>query len=310
MSDPRLDPALGKALDAYTVPPLSPGFADRVVAAAANVRPSLPAPVPSRGGRRARWIRGHRVVIGVVAFGLMSAGAAATAIFGDVARTIPVIGPLIASVSPEKPQHKSSLAHVAKPKTDEGTVPAMVEEVAPAPLPLTLPEQIAVRRAVRREIVAERIAAGLQQRAERRESLGLPPRPPHPAQIMPILRRIPPADRAAVVQRVREIRLQQRAAELGLTERAPVPPEPNAAIAPRPDQQLPPSIVPSLPVTPSTGAPSPGTEPVVPTSPAAGAVPRGEVVLTPERIEQLRRLRAYRELQQRRRELRRQRLQQ
>ena len=305
MSDPRLDPALGKALDAYTVPPLSPGFADRVVAAAANVRPSLPAPVPSRGGRRARWIRGHRVVIGVVAFSLMSAGAAATAIFGDVARTIPVIGPLIASVSPAKPQPKPKLAAVAKPKPDEGDPPAVVDEADTAPLPLTLPERIVVRRAIRREIVAERIAVGLQQRAERRAALGLPASPPRPAQIVPILRRIPPADRAAVIQRVREIRQEQRAAELGLPSRAAVIPEMDAAIAPRPELAAPPMPAPAVPT-----APLPDVQPPSNSSPDVGAAQRGDMAMTPERIEQLRRLRALRELQQRRRELRRQRLQQ
>lgn len=295
MSDPKFDPALGKMLDAFTVPPLSPGFADRVVAAAASLPKSLPAPVASRRGRRARWIRGHRVVIGVVAFGLMSAGAAATAIFGDVARTIPVIGPLIASVVPAKPQHKPKLTAVAKPKPGEGAVPPVVEEAPPAPLPVALPERIAVRR----EFVAERIADGLQRRAERREALGLPPRPPRPAQIIPILRRIPPADRAAVIERVREIRREQRAAELGLPDRATVVPELNAAIAPKPEPAQLPLTAPPQGVQPS------GAQPL-----DAGEPPRAEALRTSERIEQLRRLRVLRELQQRRREMRRQRLQQ
>lgn len=288
MSDPRLDPALGEMLDAFTVPPLSPGFADRVVAAAANPPKPLPVAVLSRGGRRARWIRGHRVVVGVVALGLMSAGAAATAIFGDVARTIPVIGPLIASVVPTKPQHKPKLAVVAKPKPDEGAAPPVVEEVAPAPLLLTLPERIAVRHEIRREFVAERIAAGLERRAERRKALGLPPRPPRPAQIIPILRRIPPADRAAVIERVREIRQEQRAAELGLPDRAAVIPELNAAIAPKPE----PTPLPLTNAPPSSAQP-PEAQPPDPS----------EAQRAPERIEQLRRLRVLRELQRRRQRL-------
>lgn len=290
MSDPGLDPALRAMLDGFAVPPLSPGFADRVVAAATNPPGPLPASALSRRGRRGRWIRGHRVVIGVVALGLMSAGAAATAIFGDVARTIPVIGPLIASVAPARPAHKAKLAVAAKPKPPEGAAP-VVEETAPAAaMPLTLPERIAIRHEIRREFVAERIAAGLKQREERREALGLPPKPPRPAQIIPILRRIPPADRAAVIERVREIRQEQRAAELGLPDRAAVVPELNAAIAPRPEP-----VVPPLPET---------------RLPDASELPRSEALRTPERIEQLRRLRVLRELQQRRREMRRQRLQQ
>jgi hypothetical protein len=290
VSDPKLDPALCEMLDAFVVPPLSSGFADRAVAAAAKLQKPLPAPVPSRGGRRGRWIRGHRVVIGVVALGLMSAGAAATAIFGHVAQTIPVIGPLIAGVVSAKPQHKPKLAVVAKPKPDEGAAPLVAEEAPPAPLPLALPERIAVRHEIRREFVAERIAAGLKQRDDRRGALGLPPKPPRPAQIIPILRRIPPADRAAVIERVREIRQEQRAAELGLPDRAVVVPELNAAIAPKPEPMA---------------APLPDAQP-----PDASAPARAETLRTPERIEQLRRLRALRELQQRRREMRRQRLQQ
>jgi len=286
MSDPRRDATLSEMLDAFTVPPLSPGFADRVVAAATGPFPPLPAPVPSRARKRARWIRGHRVVIGVAAFGLMSAAAAATAIFGDVARTIPVIGPLIASVAPAKPQHKPKLAAVAKPKQDEGAVPPAVEPAPSIPVPLTLPERVAVGRAIRREFVAERIADGLQRRAERREALGLAPRPPRPAQIIPILRRIPPADRAAIIQRVREIRQEQRAAELGLPDRAAIVPELDAAIAPGAE-------------------PPPSVHDVQ--SPDTAETPSGEIVRTPERIEQLRRLRA---LQERRREWRRQQLQQ
>ncbi|MBL0114905.1 MAG: sigma-70 family RNA polymerase sigma factor [Sphingomonadales bacterium] len=119
VSDPRRDPTLNELLDGLTVPPLSPDFADRVVAAAAHRPQPLPTPVLSRSGKRARWIRGHRVVIGVVALGLMSAGAAATAIFGDVAQTIPVIGPLIARVVPAKPERKAALAAKPKPKPDE-----------------------------------------------------------------------------------------------------------------------------------------------------------------------------------------------
>lgn len=291
MSDPRFDPALREMLDGFSVPPLSPGFADRVVAAAANAANPLPAPVPSRGARRRRWIRGHRVIIGVVALGLMSAGAAATAIFGEAARTIPVIGPLIASVAPARPARKAVHTVAAKPRPAESAASA-AEEAAPPPeaLPLALPERIAVRRAIRREIVAERIAAGLQRHAERREALGLPPAPSRPAQIIPVLRRIPPADRAAVIERVREIRQEQRAAELGLPGRAAVLPELNAAIAPKPE--------PILPPLPDTQLPH------------AGEAPRGEAAHAPDRIEQLRRLRVLRELQQRRRELRRQRLQQ
>jgi len=286
VSDPKLDPALREMLDAFAVPPLSPGFADRVVAAARGTEALLPPAVPSRRDRRGRWIRGHRVVIGVVAFGLMSAAAAATAIFGEAVRTMPVIGQLIASVVPARPTSSPRKVAVAKPKP-VGTPVAVVEDSPPVEaLPLTPPE----RRAIRREFVAERIATGLARRDERRQELGLPPRPPRPAQIIPILRRIPPADRAAIIERVREIRQEQRAVDAALPDRAVVVPELNSVIAVAPEQ----------PAGPMAGAQAPATaEPQ-----------RAEILRTPERIEQLRRLRVLRELQQRRREMRRQRLQQ
>ena len=291
MSDPRRDPTLNELLDGLTVPPLSPDFADRVVAAATHRPQPLPTPVLSRSGKRARWIRGHRVVIGVVALGLMSAGAAATAIFGDVAQTIPVIGPLIARVVPAKPERKAALAAKPKPKPDESVGPGADEaaSIAPAP-PLVSPERVGMRREMRREFVAERIADRLQQRADRREALGLPPRPVRRAEARAVLRRIPPADRAAIVQRVREIRQERRATALGQADTADLAPATDAVSATHGEP---------------AGAPSPETQ-----STDSAATPREAAEIQPERTEQLRRLRALRELQRQRRELRRQRLQQ
>ena len=298
MSEPKLDTALRDMLDQFTVPPLSAEFTDRVVAAATGSDRPLPAAVPSRRDRRGRWVRGHRVIIGVMAFGLMSAAAAATAIFGDVARTIPVIGPIIASVSPARPMQPVRKVAIVKPQPVEAPVPGFGETppVVEA-LPPTLPERREFRREIRREIIAERIATELARRDERREVLGLPPKPPRPAQIIPVLRRIPPVDRAAVIERVREIRReQQHAADAALPVLVPAlviaRPELNTAIAPVP--------APDMPTPPLADAPAT----------AAGEAPRGETLRTPERIEQLRRLRVLRELQQRRREMRRQRQQQ
>ncbi|MFO1240096.1 MAG: hypothetical protein U1E64_07080 [Sphingomonadaceae bacterium] len=290
MNDPRRDPALAELLDGLTVPPLSADFADRVVAAATHRLPPLPAPTLSRRGRRARWIRGHRVVIGVVAFGLMSAGAAATAIFGDVAQTIPVIGPLIARVVPAKAEHKRAPANALKPKPEESAAQAEVAVSPVAPAPLTIPERLAVRREVRREFVAERIADRLQQRAERREALGLPPRAVRPAEARAVLRRIPPADRAAIVERVREIRQERRATALGPVESGDLAPVPGTAPAAN---------------EPPAAHPLPEAQ-----APDQSSSPREAAEIAPERAEQLRRLRALRELQRQRRDMRRQRLQQ
>ena len=290
MSEPGRDPALAELLDGLTVPPLSADFADRVVAAATHRPQHLPTPVLSRSGRRARWIRGHRVVIGVVALGLMSAGAAATAIFGDVAQTIPVIGPLIARVVPAKPEPRAALAAKPKPRPQEDAVQGTDEATSVAPTLLAPPERMAVRREIRREFVAERIADRLQQRAERREALGLPPRPVRRAEARAVLRRIPPADRRAIVERVREIRQERRATSLGAAEVADLAPAPDAL----PAGNTPPASAPLLEAPPSVQSASPDEAAEIP----------------PERIERLRRLRALQELQRQRRELRRQRLQQ
>lgn len=288
MSDPRFDPVLRDALDRFTVPPLSAGFIDRVVAVAMGPAKPLPLAVAPRRDRRGSWVRGHRVIIGVVAFGLMSAAAAATAIFPDMARTIPVIGTLIAHVTPARHDTKPKKAIAKKPaivKPNSPEAPALVDA-----LPLATPTVVPLRREIRREFVAQRIADRLEQRAERRAELGLPPRPPRPARILPVLRRLPPQDRAAVVERVREIRQEQRAAQLAMPDAdAGLPARAPALTAKR---DLPPVLVES------------GATPL-PTEPQAG-----ETLAKLPRAQQLERLQALQELRQRRREMRRLRMQQ
>jgi len=291
VSDPKRDPALRELLDGLTVPALSPDFADRVVAAATRQAKPLPPPVPSRNGRRARWIRGHRVVIGVVALGLMSAGAAATAIFGDVAQTIPVIGPLIARVVPARAELETKRAAKVSPKAPEGAAAVAEDIPPPAPEAMPLPESATLRREMRREFVARRIVQRLEQRAERREALGLPPRPVRPAEARAVLRRLPPEERAALVERVRQIRQERRASVMEAAAPASPPPVADAAQAPMTPDATP------APTPPAEGETATVTEQTAPEA-------------TPQRIEQLRRLRAFRELQQRRRDARRQRLQQ
>ena len=289
MSDPRLDAALSDALDHFTVPPLSRGFADRVVTAASSPAAPLPVAVPTRRDRRGRWVRGHRVMIGALAFGLMSAAAAATAIFGDVARTMPVIGPLIASIAPEKTEPKVKGTVAAKPQiaSDERIKQAALDDPPSFEAPRSAVQE---RRELRREFVAQKIASRLERRAEVREELGLPPRVVRPARILPVLRRLPAGERAAIVERVREIRQEKRAMPGVLPDREPLIQDRTISLAPNVD--LPTDIV------------------GVASTPTAVEPQNGDVLRTPERLEQLRRLRAIRELQERRRELRRQRVQQ
>lgn len=289
MNDPRLNTALHDALDRFTVPSLSQAFADRVVAAATHTANPLPVAVPARRDRRSGWIRGHRVMIGALAFGLMSAAAAATAIFGDVARTMPVIGPMIASIAPEKSEPRIKKA-VAVKSPDIGKDPTQNAELGDPPSADAPPRVLPERRELRREFVARKIASRLERRAEIREELGLPPRPVRPVRVLPVLRRLPPGERAAIVERVREIRQEQHAVHGTLPDREPMIPERATAPAPVPDLSA--NIV--------------GTAP----APTADEPQAGEAHRSPDRLEQLRRLRAFRELQERRRELRRQRAQQ
>lgn len=233
---PDFDAATARALDRLTVPPLSPGFADRIVAAASTrtAADALPMPVAPRGAaRRGAWARGRRVLIGVAAFGLMSAGAAATGVFGDVAKNVPVIGPLIASVAPKpKPVAvaKPKLAKVAKPVPPPVAVAPPVEPAAPSPETVTSPRE---RRALRREFVAQRLV----DRIERREALGLELTPAERARFAERLAKLPPRQRLALIKRVREIR-RERNADLPPAEMTSPPPRAIPLLTPEQRQQL------------------------------------------------------------------------
>jgi len=71
---------LARALDDYPVPPLSAGFADRVLAAAetrAVPLPELRRTAASGGGGRG-WRMGRRIVVAALGFGALATAAAAT----------------------------------------------------------------------------------------------------------------------------------------------------------------------------------------------------------------------------------------
>jgi hypothetical protein len=216
MSDPNpIDGATARALDRYSVPPLSNSFADRLVAKAleGDEIAALPPIVPARSpARRGVWARGRRVVIGVAAFSLMSAGAAATGVFGDAAKNVPVIGPLIAIVAPA-PKPKTIVAPKPKPAPAAPKLvppPVVVEEP-----PVEVAEPIAgevlpprVRRQIRREMIAQRVV----DQIERNEALGITPTAEDRAKFAERLAQLPPGQRLALIKRVREIRRERQAA--------------------------------------------------------------------------------------------------
>ena len=216
MSDPNpIDGATARALDRYSVPPLSNSFADRLVAKAleGDEIAALPPIVPARSAtRRGVWARGRRVVIGVTAFSLMSAAAAATGVFGDAAKNVPVIGPLIAIVAPT-PKPKAIVAPKPKPAPAAPKLippPVVVEEPSievaqPTPGEVLPPR---VRRQIRRELIAQRVV----DQIERNEALGIVPTPEERAKFAERLRKLPPGQRLALIKRVRDIRRERQAA--------------------------------------------------------------------------------------------------
>ena len=226
MSDPNpINDLTARALDRYNVPPLSAAFADRLVAKAlvGDTLETLPPLTERRRERRGVWARGRRIVIGVAAFSLMSAAAAATGVFGDAAKNVPVIGPLIAIVAPA-PKPKAIVAPKPKPAP-------VAPKLAPPPIVIEEPViQIAepttgevipprVRRQIRREMIAQRVV----DQIERNEALGIKPTPEERAKFAERLAKLPPGQRLALIKRVRDIRRERQAAITPEGSEAPKP---------------------------------------------------------------------------------------
>lgn len=170
---------LARALDGYTVPGLSAGFADRVLAAA----DAAPAPLPTL--RRPRWAgRGWRVgrgiAIGLASFGVLATTAAATGLLQQFDIPVPSAGTVWASITGKTPAAAAVPAPVvaaAKPTTDAAAILARVQIVGPVDTPEELGE--AFRRidevregrfAARRALTDQRIDSAI----ERRRAAGLP----------------------------------------------------------------------------------------------------------------------------------------
>ena len=223
----EFDKAVADALDRYTVRPLSAGFADRVVALAlgGDAVPMLPVPLPPRRDRRRGWARGRQILIGAAALSLLSAGAAATGIFGDAAQNVPLIGPLIAIVAPAP---RSKAITPAKPKPARGApkLAAPLVSIDAPPIEVAQPSaggviQPGTRREIRREMIAQRVVDGIERRAAR----GKPLPPAARAKLVERLSRMPPRERRLLLKRIREVRDERRAGRGG---QAIVPAGPSA----------------------------------------------------------------------------------
>ncbi len=173
------DPGVARALDRFDVPPPSDGFIARM-AAIADVAPVAATGLPGaarwqagmqRGRRslaRAPWAR--RTAIGIIAFGLASATAAAAGMFESVRFEIPVIARLLAPAPAAVP-----VAHATRPKprAPSGKVavaePALPDPAAGpvAPMALTRAERIERLRSLPmpvRAVMTERMVTRTQQR--------------------------------------------------------------------------------------------------------------------------------------------------
>lgn len=249
----EFSPAMRLALDAYRVPPLPEGFAERVVARAlAESRQRAPS-----AARTARWRRPRRIFAGVLLAGLLSATAAAAGWLGKPVY-VPVISELIERVKPAE-NHLAKSRALSRPAAAPA-VPASPEpieapvDLAPAPVPArpsmpdpalspaTAPTAVPAPVAIERAIVAP--APDQVERAElRREALSLAPQ--RTADAVPLAerptlaRRIEPDQVAAVEPAVRPTPGPVRPAEPILREvrpaerlRPPVQPRP-VGTAPR-----------------------------------------------------------------------------
>ena len=285
-----LDRDLARALDAYSVPPLSAGFADRVTAMALSGQ-SLPAAKPLRRTGRTRWMPRHRVAFGLVAGALMSATAAAAGVFGDLGVTIPALRQMaerISLVAPAEPA-AAPQRRAAVPITVDAS-PATAPAAAPVGPALT-PEQLEVRfratderRDARRAMVTERIETAVDRGIERREAAGLPV--PTPEQRGAVRARIQQrvAERDAVASERREA--NRDALRDVVRERQMEGP---GAQPPAPVQTPPPVAAVPPPVLPAQGA-APAADSGEAADPAAERGP----VLTPAQREALRQRRAER----------------
>ncbi len=175
---------LARALDDFAVPPLSAGFADRVLAAAETRSPPLPELRRPAGGRG--WRMGRRIAVAALGFGALASAAAATGLLERFDIPVPSPEKVWASLT-GKPQ-------VAAPVV-VATVPREAAPTALAPVvidgPIDSPEELgeAFRRIddvrqgrieARRAVIDQR----LDRAIERRRAAGLPvPTPEKEAQL-------------------------------------------------------------------------------------------------------------------------------
>ncbi len=190
---------LAAVLDHFDVPPLSADFADRAMR---RVREPAPPPLtPPRRDRRDLWRRGRQIVIGTVAFGMMSAAAVASGLLGAAGIEVPVLTAMLAP----RP------VVVAKPVRQPPVrlaVPVVAPPVPVAPVALPVPEDW---RAV---IKGKRAALRAQRRADREAFIDRHPGLRAAIRSGPAARRAYLADHPDVLIEVRARKAAARAARI------------------------------------------------------------------------------------------------
>lgn len=187
--DPILpDSPLGRALGGSVAPSLSPGFADRVVAAAQT----RPAPLPElrrRPGRWSGWRMGQRLAIGAAGFVALASAAAATGVLQQFTLPVPSAEKVWASITGTA---KATPIRAPAPKAEATSAAlAKVEIDGPVDTPEELHEAYRRidevrkgRRAERAQVIDQRITKEI----ERRRAAGL--RVPTPEQEARLRQRI------------------------------------------------------------------------------------------------------------------------
>lgn len=222
------DPALAEALARLDPPPLSPGFADRVVAAAQSRQaPALPRLRRAMVQGLGPWRRGRHAALGGAAFLVVgaTAAAAATGLFKRVGVDLEPVGQMVERVAAAVPG-LGPMRVAPQPQPSPGKTPlaAGAEATAAAP-PLEDP---------RRERLAQALAARIDRRIARAEARGIAV----PEALRDTDRRPSPEraaarpERAALVERVQQIRSERRqSAGEGAPQAAGRPAVPEADLA-------------------------------------------------------------------------------
>lgn len=160
--------ALARVLSGDVVPSLSPGFGDRMIAAAEAHTAPLPA-LRRSPGRWSGWKTGRRFAVGVTGVFVLASAAAATGLLQQLAIPVPSAKAVWASIA-----GTAQAAPAAPPAPVAAEIPATLAKVENDGL-IDTPEELGVafrrvdevrqgRRAERAQIINQRIASEIERR--------------------------------------------------------------------------------------------------------------------------------------------------